>query len=311
MTRPSLVTPLLVAVAVALAASPGSPAEPIGVITELSTKTGRVEVQPAGGGEWAVPRLLLSVGAGDRIRADGGARAVIVFIATQRATVVTRENSPFVAAAPAAPGLGDRMKSAAVTFLQGQQPDRAYQSLAVRKSPTVFPTIIAPRDTLVAPGVVPFAWSGSDRWRYTVRLRAADQRVVVETRDLAGPALRFTPSDTPLAPGRYEWELQTKEHGTQRAAFEVASPEAADRVRAAVAAVGGGVYPAVTAALLAAAVRMREGFYADARAGLLAAIAASPDDATLHLLLGQVYERTGLRELAADELDQADALAPR
>jgi lipoprotein NlpI len=41
-------------------------------------------------------------------------------------------------------------------------------------------------------------------------------------------------------------------------------------------------------------------------------IQASPDEATLHLLLGQVYDRTGLKALAASEFDEAEALsAPR
>ena len=39
------------------------------------------------------------------------------------------------------------------------------------------------------------------------------------------------------------------------------------------------------------------------------AIAASPEEATLHLLLGHVYDRTGLKQLAANEFDEAEALA--
>jgi Flp pilus assembly protein TadD len=53
----------------------------------------------------------------------------------------------------------------------------------------------------------------------------------------------------------------------------------------------------------------QESLYADARRELVKAISASPEEATLHLLLGHVYDRTGLRQLAASEFDEAEALS--
>ena len=53
----------------------------------------------------------------------------------------------------------------------------------------------------------------------------------------------------------------------------------------------------------------QETLYADARRELVQAITASPEEATLHLLLGHVYDRTGLKQLAANEFDEAEALA--
>ena len=70
-------------------------------------------------------------------------------------------------------------------------------------------------------------------------------------------------------------------------------------------------YPAATAALLKAAALMRERFYAQARRELLRAVAASPEEPTLHVLLAEVYERTGLENLAAAEHDDAEALSVR
>jgi hypothetical protein len=49
--------------------------------------------------------------------------------------------------------------------------------------------------------------------------------------------------------------------------------------------------------------------YADARPELMRAIALSPEEATLRLLLGHVCDRTGLAQLAANEFDEAEALA--
>ena len=56
----------------------------------------------------------------------------------------------------------------------------------------------------------------------------------------------------------------------------------------------------------------QETLYADARRELSAAIGAAPEEATLQLLLGHVYDRTGLKQLASNEFDEAEALtAPR
>jgi Flp pilus assembly protein TadD len=53
----------------------------------------------------------------------------------------------------------------------------------------------------------------------------------------------------------------------------------------------------------------QETLYADARRELVSAIAAEPEEATLHMLLGHVYERTGLKYRASNEFDEAEALA--
>jgi Tfp pilus assembly protein PilF len=62
---------------------------------------------------------------------------------------------------------------------------------------------------------------------------------------------------------------------------------------------------------------MRAGFlfeqelYAEARRELLAALQADPDEPGLHVMLGHVYERTGLPALAAEEFDEAQYLSSR
>ena len=104
---------------------------------------------------------------------------------------------------------------------------------------------------------------------------------------------------------------ETRKLLLQHAGFDVATAEAATRVRLAVDAVELARYPAGTAALLKAAALMRERFFADARRALLQAVAANPEEPTLHLLLGDVYERIGLDNLAAAEYDQAETLSVR
>lgn len=132
----------------------------------------------------------------------------------------------------------------------------------------------------------------------------------MERRPLAYPA-----SAPPLVPGeRYVWEFETGGHAVQRAQFEVMpSPEAA-RIRDALAVLtpeAAPAYPAGTLALMRATLLFQEALYADARRELMAAIAAHPDEPTLRLMLGHVYDRTGLKELAGNEFDEAEALAER
>ena len=48
---------------------------------------------------------------------------------------------------------------------------------------------------------------------------------------------------------------------------------------------------------------------ADARRELLAGIAASPEEPTLHALLAEIYDRTGLRNVASQEAQEAERLS--
>ena len=298
----------LLAAALLLAAAPAHAAEPIGVITELHVANGQVDVKPAAGGDWQPARPLLSISEGDQVRAAGAARAVLVFMGNQRSTVVTPSNSPFVAVPPAQPGVGERVR-AALGYLQSAARDSASRkaSLTVRSSRDLSPVVLlAPRETLVAAGAVGFEWEGPESARYTVRIVSAD-RVLWEATNVAARSLT-PPADLRLAPGRYRWELESTSYGIQRAAFDVASDEVAGQVRAAVAAVEPGRYPPATTAVLRAAGLMRERFYADARRELVRAITAVPEEPTLHMLLAEVYDRTGLESLAAAEHDRAEAL---
>lgn len=54
----------------------------------------------------------------------------------------------------------------------------------------------------------------------------------------------------------------------------------------------------------------RELFY-DAREILLEAAKADPDEPTLHFLLGEVYEKTGLKSLAQEEYGEAQLLSTK
>ncbi|HXZ43690.1 MAG TPA: tetratricopeptide repeat protein, partial [archaeon] len=68
-------------------------------------------------------------------------------------------------------------------------------------------------------------------------------------------------------------------------------------------------YPRNTVILLRAAYLFERGLFTETRAELQAALAADPDAPSLHVMLGRVYERTGLPDLALSEFDEAQFLS--
>jgi hypothetical protein len=309
--RGGLIVGLLALVATAAWAQ-----EPLAVLTEIQLKRGKVDVKPAGQPDWQAPKPLLSLRAGDQVRVVGEGRAVLVFTGGRGSQLVTQANSPFTVQAGPSEGTTDRARavlSNVTSFLLGQQRERTYQSLSVRSVRATPPVILAPRDTRVLPGALTFEWAGSDRLKYQVRLLGPQGAVVWERAELERGPLVYPSSGPALMPGsRYTWELVTREHPVQRVTFQVVSGADATRVKEALAVLApgsAGPYPPATLALMRAGLLFQESLYADARRELVKAISASPEEATLHLLLGHVYDRTGLRQLAASEFDEAEALS--
>ena len=217
----------MTAAAVLLATALAWASDPLAVVTEIHARQGKVEVK-AGGNDWQTPKPLLSLRAGDQVRAVGDGRAVLVFTGGRGTQVVTTANSPFVIQTQPAEAGSDKARTVlgnVTNFLIGQQRERAYQSLSVRSVRAQPPLILAPRDTRVLPGAVSFEWAGSDRLKYRVRLLGPQGAVVWEQGDLTRRSLPYPTSAPALTAGtRYTWELQTPEHGVQRASFEVAPP---------------------------------------------------------------------------------------
>jgi hypothetical protein len=306
---------VIVAAVVVLTAALAWAQEPLAVLTEMQSKGGKVEVKTAAEPDWQTPKPLLSLRPGDQVRVTGGGRAVLVFTGGRGTQVVTQANSPFTVQAQAGDGVADRAKAVmgnVTTFLLGQQREKTYQSLSVRSVRAQPPVILAPRDSRVLPGGLNFEWSGSDRLKYRVRLLGPQGALLWEQPELDRKPLAYPAGAPALTPGmRYTWELETKEHGVQRASFDVAQPADAARVKDALASLTPAAakgYPPATLSLMRAGLLFQETLYADARRELVTAIATDPEEPTLHLMLGHVYDRIGLKGLAANEFDEAEAL---
>jgi len=292
-------------------------ADPVAVLTEIQVRRGQVHVRSVGDGDWSAPKPLQSLRPGDQVRVVGDGRAVLVFTGGRGTEIVTQGNSPYSVAAQSEVGATDRVKAViggVTNFLLGQQKERTFQSLSVRSVRSQPPAILGPRDTRVLPGNVVFEWAGSDRLRYNVRLVGA-QGVIWKRDDVERKPLTYPASAPTLAPGgRYVWELETKEHGVQAAQFEVASVTDAAAVTDSLAVLtpaNAKGYTPATLSLMRAGLLFQQRFYADARRELETGIVASPEEPTLYLLLGHVYDRIGLKQQAANAFDEAEALSTR
>ncbi len=306
------------AVAVCLSLPGGArAADPIAVLTEIRMERGQVQVKRAGESQWAVPQPLLALRPGDQLRAAGEGRAVLVFTGGRGTQSVSVSNSPFTVEAPAATGSSEKLRGvlgSVTDFLVGKQKDLNYLPLSVRavRPPHVLP--LSPRDTRLVSAPVVFEWSGPDILRYRIQV-SGPQGLLWEQANLPRKPLTYPAGVPALSPGvRYSWQLEAPGKPAQRTEFEILAPAAADRAREAAelltpASLPG--YSRSSVALVRAGFFFQQQLFADARRELMAAIAADPDEPTLHMLLGQVYERIGLPELATHELVEARNLSSR
>jgi Flp pilus assembly protein TadD len=91
---------------------------------------------------------------------------------------------------------------------------------------------------------------------------------------------------------------------------EARAAEVRDNLKQLDASLGRRVSPTSRAAVRGGALAADE-LYHDARLVVLAALAKDPDEPSLHMLLGNIYMKTGLPQLAAQSLDEAQFLLSR
>lgn len=286
--------------------------ETAAVITEIKPARGRVEVKAAGGGDWRPARPLLALRAGDVVRATEDASAVVL-LSGGRGTVRVASAGTLTVPGIAAAGQGQKAKAlvdASLGFLAGTTKESSQAVLATRSMARP-PVILSPRNGSVLPEALAFEWLGSRSARYTVAL-VGPSGPVVERREVTGSRWQY-PADAPaLAPNvRYTLQVTAGSQPAQEAWFEVV-----DAARARAVAndltlleqeLGTGV-PPTSQAVMRAGLLAREGLLHDARRVVIVALDRDRDEPTLHLLLGDLYTRTGLTTLAAESFDEAQFL---
>lgn len=291
--------------------------ESAGMITEIKVGKGRVEVKAAGKPDVRAAGPFLALRAGDAVRATENAFAVILLTGGRGTVKVEASNSPYVVAAGAA---GDSKLQKAQTLMAGSvgflgasaaEPPKAVLSVRAIARPAV---ILSPRDTPVLPGPLTFEWLGTQFARYTVSV-SASSGVLLEKKGVVGARLEY-PSDAPaLKSGvRYTLVVEPATGTAQQTSFEVVEATRADTIRQNLKDLADALGPTVptnTAVAIRTGTLAREGLLHDARQVVMAALAKDPDEPSLHTLLGQIYQKTGLHEQAAESFDEAQFLLTR
>lgn len=308
---------MLLALVLARTAAAAQGGDTVGLITEIKPGRGRVEVKPAAGGDWRAAGPLLALRAGDSVRATEDAAAVIVLTAGRGVVRVVAAASPVVLAAGAGPdGKADKVLTlleSSLGFLS-RTTKEAPKGLLATRGPVPPPVVLTPRASLVRSEGLAFEWVGSARARYAVRVVGAGGPVL-ERAEVTGTRLAYPEGAPALQPGaRYTVEVQSSTHPVQRAEFEVVDPERARVVARDLADLEAALGPGASPSSLAV---VRAGYLADqrlfheAREVLLRALRADAEQASLYVLLGNVYERTGLAAQAAEAFEEAQFLATR
>jgi hypothetical protein len=291
--------------------------ETAAVITEIKPGRGRVEVKPAVGGDWRPARPLLALRAGDAVRTTENASAVVLLSGGRGTRRIEGAAGSFTvpgAAAAAAPGQKAKtLMEASLGFLAGVTTESSQAGLAARGAERA-PVIVSPRNGRVLPDALAFDWLGSRFTRYTLRV-VGPGGPVLERREITGGHWEYPADASALSPNvRYTLQVTATGHPPQEAWFEVVDAGRARAVAGDLAALEQELGPSVSPtsrALLRAGLLARDGLLHDARRVVIAALAADRDEPTLHLLLGDLYTRTGLTDLAALSFDEARFLLSR
>jgi hypothetical protein len=314
--RRVVVGALALAVLVRAAAAYGQTDETAGMITEIKVGRGKVEMKTADG-DWHRALPLSALRAGDQVRAVGDASVVVLLTGGRGAVLVKLRNSPYTVGAPRAEeSTAQRARnllSTSLGFLAAgpKEPPKAVTSSRSRNRPL---EILTPRTGLILPDSLVFEWLGDRFSRYHVKITDGST-VVLERKGVVGARFTYPLDARPLKPGlRYQLAVEAAGSKPAEAWFEIVdearAAEVRDNLKQLDASLGRRVSPTSRAAVRGGALAADE-LYHDARLVVLAALAKDPDEPSLHMLLGNIYMKTGLPQLAAQSLDEAQFLLSR
>jgi len=279
----------------------------VAVITEIKFNKGDIQVvHPGKTPERAA--MLQSLYAGSKVQVSNGATATVVFTDGSRAVTVEEKSSPFEIQ-PAAKAAG-RLKEAAGTLV-GKKSSSGFVALAVRGK-TRGPTLLAPRETKLLTATPRFQWIGIDGQPSTVKLSGV-QGVIWSAENVAATQIVYPASAPALQPGAaYSWSAERRGVVAENAPFSHLGAEESPDTESILAELDAadGVSK-TTLAILKGSFLISKELYYDARETLLEAVKSDPLEPTLYFLLGEVYEKTGLKALAQEAHGEAELLIER
>ncbi len=283
--------------------------QPVAVITELKLNRGDIQIRLPGKKGPERPAVLQSLYPGTQIQASKDASAVIFFTDGTGTVTVQEKNSPFEIKPPDAKRAAAPSGVAQVaSFLLGKKKPPSYVALAVRggKQP---PTLLSPRNTKLLTDSPTLQWMGMERQTGTVRVYGPGG-VLWTAENIALTQIKYPASAPHLTPGlEYSWVIEKKGFPAQKAKFKILTPEESKPIQQQVALLkeAPGITNTTSAILKGSLLISHELFY-EARETLTETVKADPDEPTIHFLIGEIYEKTGLKNLASEEYSEAEFL---
>jgi hypothetical protein len=283
--------------------------EAIGVITELKFNRGDIQLRATSNAAPTKPAVLQSLYAGNVVQTTKDALAVIFFTDGSRTVTVDEKNSTFeVRASQAKDGqAGARVKEFAGLLLGKKKPP-SYVALSVRgKAP---PTLLSPRNTKLLSDTPTFQWMGMDQQPGTVKV-FGPQGMIWSADNINLSKIAYPASAPRLQPEiDYAWLIERKGVAGSKTTFKLLRPSDAQAVKERLTELSNvNGLPKTTLAVLRANFLISKELFYDARETLSEAIAADSDEPTLHFVLGELYDKIGLKNLANEEYSEAEFLA--
>jgi hypothetical protein len=279
----------------------------VAVITEIKLNRGDVQVRSPGKKAGEKPALLQSLYAGSQIQATKDASAVVLFTDGMKTVTVNEKNSPFEVKPGEGKAASGGVKEAANSLLGKKKPP-TYVALAVRSGKQA-PVLVSPRNTKLMTDSPTFQWMGMERQPGTVRIYGPEG-LLWSAENIALTQIKYPASAPRLKPGvEYSWTIEKKGFPVEKVLFKLVPPEEAKAVEEKVASLDKtqGLSKNTVAILKAGLLTSRE-LYHDAREALSEAVKDDPDEPTLHFLLADIYDKTGLKNLAGEEYSESDYL---
>ena len=284
--------------------------EALAVITELKFNRGDIQLRASSGAAPAKPAVLQSLYAGNVIQTKGDAVAVLLFTDGSGTVAVDEKNPSFEIKAGQSKGsaAGSKVREVAGLLLGKKKPP-TYVALSVRGKPQP-PTLLSPRNTKLSNDAPTFQWMGMDQQPGSVKV-FGPQGVIWSADNINLTKIVYPASAPRLQPDvEYSWAIEKKGFAVGRVPFKLLRPADADDVKNRLAELSSvSAASRTTLAVLKANLLMSKELFYDAREVLSEAIGADADEPTLHFVLAELYDKTGLKNLAGEEYNEAEFLS--
>ena len=283
--------------------------EAVGVITELKFNTGDIQVRQPSAQSFERASALQALRAGSRVQASKDATAVILFTDSMKTVTVDEKNSPLAINAPK-PGESQpsRRIRDIVNLLVGKRKPPVYVSMGGRGRGQPA-TLLSPRNTKVMNDAPTFYWIGMDRQPGTVKVYGPEG-LIWSAENLSVSQIKYPASAPRLrAGGEYSWVIEKAGFTPQKAAFKLLTAKEVESVQEQLAALNASAgISKTTVTIIKANLLSSNDLMHEAREILAEAVNQNPGEPALRFLLGEVYEKTGLRNLAEEEYREAEYL---